>query len=123
MKDLPDSNLKLYNDLNELVKKIGYGELESTFDLHNGYIVAVRFYGSKRVLYNRSAKDQNTNKTALLDIARRISQALEVDDLTELHFSVHINNKKIRSVSWKSEVKKKYPIRKRLKGDQNGKKD
>lgn len=104
------SNLKSLDDMDKLCKKIGYGHLESTFDIHNGNIVAVRFNGSQRLLYNRTVKDNNTNEVAAKDIITRISQALKTNDITELNFSVKTHKKQIKSVSWESQVKKRYNL-------------
>lgn len=107
-------NLKSYDDMDKLIKKISYGNLDATFDLHNGSIVAVRFYGSKRLIYNRSSKDQNTNEVAVRDIISRIALALNDRAITELNFSVKTNGNEIKSVSWASQVKKRYKANKEI---------
>ena len=108
--DLP-INLKSLNDMDKLCRKIGYGNLDATFDLHNGSIVAVRFHGQQRLLYNRTVKDRNTNDVAVKDIVIRISQALENNDISELNFSVKTHNRKVKSVAWASQVKKRYQVK------------
>lgn len=111
IKDELPINLKSLNDMDKLCKNIGYGVLDATFDLHNGNIVAVRFNGSKRLLYNRTVKDSNTNEVAVRDIITRIAQALESNDISELNFSVKTHNRKVKSVTWASQVKKRYTVK------------
>lgn len=111
IKDELPINLKSLNDMDKLCKKINYGKLDATFDLHNGSIVAVQFHGQQRLLYNRTVKDSNTNEVAVKDILTRIAQALENDDISELNFSIKTHNRKVKSVAWASQVKKRYNVK------------
>ena len=107
---LPD-NLHQMNDMDGLIKKIKYGTLDASFDLHNGQVVAVRFYGQRSLLYNRSEKDQNNSEQAVKDIITRIAQSLQHQDVSQITFQVKTHGGKIKNVIWFSEVKKRYNLK------------
>lgn len=92
------NNLTKYIALEKLLQTIGHGRVNLELSLRAGDIVGITTTGTKKTLYNSSAKDQNNNQVALEYIVRRISQQLENKSLWEINFKVSGNSDKVKSI-------------------------
>lgn len=92
------NNLTKYLALEKLLQSIGHGRVNLELSLRSGDIVGVTTTGTKKTLYNSSAKDENNNQVALEYLVRRIQKQLENQSLWEINFKVSGNSDKVKSI-------------------------
>ena len=100
-----NKNLEALLAQERLINEVGWGKLETTFEIHNTEVKSIGIVGKQRNLYNRSKKDQNTNGTAVTDIIKRIDELLK-GDKTNLTFNIEANKGRIKSVTWITKTSK-----------------
>lgn len=92
------NNLPKYLALERLLQNIGHGRVNLELSLRSGDIVGVTTTGTKKTLYNSSAKDQNNNQVALEYLVRRIQKQMESNSLWEITFKINGNSDKVKSI-------------------------
>lgn len=96
------SNLPKFIALEKLLTSISHGRVELDLQVRSGEIVGITAKGSKKLLYNSSEKDINTNQTALEFIVKRMSQQTEKKISGEVVFRVKNVEDKIKSIEVES---------------------
>jgi hypothetical protein len=96
------SNLPTLIALEKLVSSINYGNAKLDLKVHKGKIVSIITTGTKKTLYNSSAKDINTNQTAFEYIVKRLMEQVQSGISAELTFRVQSHRDKIKSVEVES---------------------
>lgn len=92
------NNLPTYISLEKLLQTIGHGRVNLELSLRAGTIVGITTTGTKKTLYNSSAKDMNNNQVALEYIVRRIQTQLESNSKWDINFKVSGNSAKVNSI-------------------------
>lgn len=101
-------NLQVYLQQDRLIQEVSSGMLAMEFIVNNGVIRGVSVFGSKKLLYNRSDKDQKTNEVAARDIIQRILDAVNRGEREEIEFKVKVASQKVQSVEWHSKQNKTF---------------
>lgn len=92
------NNLPKFIALEKVLQTIGHGRVNLELSLRAGDIVGITTTGTKKTLYNSSAKDENNNQVALEYIVRRISQQFKTNGQWEINFKVNGNSVNIKSI-------------------------
>lgn len=103
-----DQNKRAMLNLEALVERFGYGELNTKVEFHNKRIVKQTFYGQERKKYNK-----DSFREALSDIVKRIKADMDAKRTTKVLFQVEIRNGVPEQILWFSDFEVVY--------DQHGK--
>lgn len=102
MSSFPAQNEKVINELEALIEKLGYGILDTTFEIHNKRVTNLVVFGKKRLKYNKN------NLLAVQDLANRIHKAGEKKETTRLTITVDVRNGFVEEMLILSRIMLKY---------------
>lgn len=97
------NNLATYVSLDNLIQGLSHGKVELGLQVRSGSIVSMLVSGKKRLIYNSSNKDLNTNEKAIEDIARRLIQQLKSGVSSEITFKIKNLGNKIKWIEIESD--------------------
>jgi hypothetical protein len=96
------------SDQMQIIKALGWGELDLTLRVHEGEVANIIIYGKKKNIYNRSSVDSRDNNLAYREIAERITQAVKSGEKATLKFEVEVASQRIKSTTWVTKTVKPY---------------
>ena len=103
MPNFDEGQLKDFQDqLSALFEKVNYGSIKLDVDVHNKMPVAIGATGEKSMRFH------NDNLKAVQEIGKRIKQATDLNNDSELIFKVKIRKGNIEQVLWWSYMKKVF---------------
>lgn len=102
MGSFPAQNEKVITELEALIERLGYGILDTTFEIHNKRVTNLVVFGKKRLKYNKD------NLVAMQDLAKRVAKAQDNKETTRLTVTIDIRNGFIEEMLILSRIILKY---------------